>query len=295
MNDQNRQTPVPATASPATMAGGRLPPDPPDAEPPDVPGYQNYRLYADESGFHNAPFYGYGALVIAHERRGDLTAMFDGLRDKHGFDQELKWSRVNSRNLPFAIDVIHQAFARPWMLFHCLVVEQNYVDMTFHEDWQIARRKHWTLFLRKKVEYFNYGASNKAYHIIVDTPPFSYKKAGEATHTIINHTLKRDIGSSLVRTLTSCDSRKMIGIQIADLFLGAVLAARQGEVTAPAKLRVMAVIADYIGWNDLNADTLPGELKFNIWNFQNPRQPRRELTRPLKLLIPHKACRKRDT
>jgi hypothetical protein len=293
MNDHQNQQPLATTASAADPAGGDVPPNPPDAEAPDVPGYQNYRLYADESGFHDAPFYGYGALVIAHERRGDLTKMFDALRVKHGFNHELKWSRVHTHNLPFVLDVIHQVFERPWMCFHCLAVEQNYVDMTFHEDWQIARRKHWGLFLRKKVEFLNNGATNKTYHIIVDTPPFSYKKADEATHTIINHTLKRDIGSSLVRTLTACDSRKMVGIQIADLFLGAVLAARQGEVTAPAKLRVMQTIADYVRWPDLNADTLPGELKFNIWNFQNPKQPRREQTRPIELLIPHRAVRRR--
>jgi hypothetical protein len=174
------------------------------------------------------------------------------------------------------------------MAFHCLVVERSHVNMDLHDDWQQALRKHWAMFLGKKVEFFNHGAKDKAYHVIVDKPPYSYPKADEAAHKIMNYTLKRDVGSPLIRTLTSCDSKNMIGIQVADLLLGAVFAARQGEVTAEPKRRVMAAVADYIGWGDLNADTRPEVLKFNIWNFQDPRLPRRERTRAVQLKIPYK-------
>ena len=43
------------------------------------------------------------------------------------------------------------------------------------------------------------------------------------------------------------------------------------------KRELMKYIASYLGWPDLRADTFPGERKFNIWYFHDPRSGEREL------------------
>ncbi|MGH7283224.1 MAG: DUF3800 domain-containing protein [Polyangiaceae bacterium] len=260
-------------------------------EPPDsigVPGYKNYRGYFDESGFHRAGHYGFGALFIPDERRGSLTGLYKELADKHGFDLELKWTKTSRKFRDFTLAIVDEFFRRNWMMFHCFIAERKYVDMRFHDDIEDARQKHFTLFVQKKIAFLNNGSNGKAYHLVADVLPYSYSRAGEVVHKIAASELKKSVGhQDLIRSFTQCDSKKVRGIQIADLLLGAVLAARQGDVEAASKLAVMQSIADHLGWSDLKSDTMPTEEKFNIWNFQDPNDPRRSKTRAVKLKYPH--------
>lgn len=257
----------------------------PDGTPP-VPGYRNYRVYCDESGIHGARYLAFGGLFMAHERRGDFTALVQGLRDEYGFHHEIKWTKVSMHHIEFFEALVREFFRRPWLLFHCLVVERPYVDMEHHKDFDEVKRKFFALFLQGRLKFLNGSAKTKAYHVIVDPLPSRYAKADEAAHKIVNHTLKRDIGSPLVTKLVTRDSKDAVGIQVADLLLGAVLAGWQGEITAPGKLRLMRYVASHLGWPDTASDTYPHEAKFNIWNFHDPRDQRRTKTRTVRLLVP---------
>ena len=70
-------------------------------------------------------------------------------------------------------------------------------------------------------------------------------------------------------------------MQMGDVLLGAVMAARHGDVTAGPKLAVIERIAGPLGWTDLRADTFPRASKFNVWRFWDPTAgtPRPEITR----------------
>jgi len=50
----------------------------------------------DESGIDGGRYYGFGSLWLAWERRGDLTGQLGELRDRHGFQEELKWNKANT-------------------------------------------------------------------------------------------------------------------------------------------------------------------------------------------------------
>lgn len=80
-----------------------------------------------------------------------------------------------------------------------------------------------------------------------------------------------------------------MGIQVADLLLGATVAAWNNEVTSSSKLRLMKYLASYLGWSDMRSDTYPSEVKFNIWHFHDPRDRRRIRTRAVKLRVPCRA------
>ncbi len=259
-------------------------PDPDGA--PALPGSRNYRIYCDESGIHGAEYIGFGGLIMPHERRGDFTGMVDKLRNAHDFHHEIKWAKVSSRNVDFCEALIGEFFKRTSLLFHCLVVQRSYVDMQHHADYDEVKRKFFALFLEGRLKFLNGRATDKAYHVIVDPLPSRYAKADEATAKIVNNTLKRDLGLPLVTKLITRDSKAAVGIQVADLLLGATLAGWQKEITSAAKLRVTSCVAQHLGWADTSSDTFPREAKFNIWHFQDPRDPRRIRTRQVKLRIP---------
>ncbi len=264
-------------------------------EEPDlpVPGYRNYIIYTDESGMHGGKYYGFGSLWIPWERRGDLVGQIRSLREKHRVEDELKWTNVKRRSAAFVLDVVSWFFERPWMMFHCILVANEDVNRTLHKGRDEAQQKHFSMLLKNKIGYFASGGG-KRYRLRVDPLPSGYDKADEVVQKIVNAQLSKEIGEPLVHDVVTCDSKRTVGIQVADVLLGAVIAAWQGAVEAEAKKRVMLSVAEHLGWADLRHDTNHSEWKFNIWHFHDPvREKRKAETLPVKLKYPMPAFRPR--
>jgi hypothetical protein len=257
-----------------------------------VPGYRNYLIFCDDSGLHGSTHYGFGSLWMPAERRGDIHTRVRQLRSRHRLrPDEIKWNKINAGNRAFYVDLVEEFFRRPWLMFHCLVVRKGYVDKEFHSgNYDLARRKHFAMLLRKKVAFFSAGARDKAYHVRVDKLPSSYAKADEAAFKIVRSTLKNELGVPALHSLITRDSKLSLGIQLADVLLGAVLTEVTGEANAAPKVAVRRAVADHLGWTDLKADTMNQEWKFNIWHFYNPKggEPREVRARRvmLKLAMP---------
>jgi hypothetical protein len=117
--------------------------------------------------------------------------------------------------------------------------------------------------------------------------PSRYKKADEAAHKIVGATLMKELGVAPLKTLVTRDSKQTLGIQIADVLLGAAMSEWQAEATAGPKLHVRRTIAEHLGWPDLKADTHLSEWKFNIWYFYDPTAARRRevASRPVDLKV----------
>lgn len=252
-----------------------------------VPGYRNYVVYTDESGMHRAKYYGFGSLWIPWERRGDFQAQLAELRRRHGLQDELKWSKVTRRTAPFVADVITWFFQRHWMMFHCVVVPRAEVNWKLHLDRDQAEQKHFTMLLKNKIAHFAKGGG-KLYRVRVDPLPWRYPKAGEVVQKILNAQLMAAHGYPLVHDVVACESKKTAGIQVADLLLGCVLGAWQGDVEAEPKRRIMAHLAEHLGWPELEHDTFRHEWKFNVWHFYDSPSgvPRKARSLPLKLKYP---------
>jgi hypothetical protein len=253
-----------------------------------VPGHRNYLIFCDESGTGGGVYYGFGSLWIPWDRRGSFTGLIGGLRDEHRYHDEIKWTNVSRRSEGFYIALLEEFFRRTWLMFHCLVVRKGYVDKEHHKDFDEAKRKHFAMLIKSKIKFFNGNAKDKAYHVRVDPLPSRYKKADEAAHKIVAATLLNELGVAPLKTLFTRDSKDTLGIQLADLLLGATMSEWQAEVTAEPKLRVRRSIAEHLGWDDLKADTRLNEWKYNIWYFFDPSAGRaREVaTRAVKLKVP---------
>jgi len=106
-----------------------------------LPGYRNYLVYCDDSGLHGSTHYAFGSFWIPAERRGDFPALVTALRDVHNMHDEFKWQKINARNEKFYLDLVEMFFRRPWMMFHCLIVEKSYVDKEAHGgDYDLAAK-----------------------------------------------------------------------------------------------------------------------------------------------------------
>lgn len=246
----------------------------------------------DESGIHGARYYGFGSLWMPWQRRGDFAADIQTLRDEHRVQDELKWNRAGSqRNQYFFEDLIDYFFRKPWLAFHCLVVRKASVDRSLHGgDIDLARRKHFTLLLVKKVEACIKAQQNRehTFRIWVDPIHSRYRKAEEAAEIIANNVLRVALGSVRpVDRVIARDSKETPSIQLCDFLLGAVMDSWQVAATSREKRRLEKLIALHLGWADLRADTIPAERKFNIWYFFDRRRTEREPeTRQVNLVYP---------
>lgn len=253
----------------------------PDAE---LPGAKNIAIYCDESGTHGGSHYGFGSLWVSWDRRGDLSALLDRIRQEHSYDHEVKWSNVTRQSLAFYKAVVTAFFSRRWLMFHGVVFARKDIRRSEHATKEEQYLKHLGLLIRKKVVFFAARKSGRVYRLLFDELPHRYKRSHEVALKIANAEIKKVLGETPIHDARLCDSARTAGIQLADLLIGCVLATWQGAVTSAHKRELIAHVADHMGWADMLADTRPDEWKCNIWYFYDPTSgPRRIQTRAVRL------------
>ena len=133
---------------------------------------------------HGSAHYGFGSLWLKWQRRGDFFREFHNICSAHGFDDECKWSRAQRKYyLPFYNDLISYFFQRKWLAFHCLVVRKESVNKEkYHKnDWDLARRKHYTMLLTTKMRKAlnRYHDRQHEFRVYVDPIASRYGKADD--------------------------------------------------------------------------------------------------------------------
>jgi len=228
------------------------------------------------------------------QRRGDFLRDFRQIRTKYSFDRECKWNRASlKQDLPFYKELISYFFEHRWLVFHCLVVRKQIVEKAvYHKnDWDLARRKHYTMLLTQKMRRALKRFPNREheFRIYIDRIPSRYAKADEAMEVISNNILNKEFRNlSPVTSVLTRDSHETPSIQLCDLLLGAVMETWHRRALNSTKLAIRGEIARHLGWSDLDADTHEVERKFNIWYFHDPtREKRLVKTRQVKLLRPY--------
>jgi Protein of unknown function (DUF3800) len=245
-----------------------------DADPP--PGVLRWLISCDESGTGGAPYYGFGSVWMPWQRRGDFSALIQRLRDAHSYYDEIKWHKVSDRSIAFYKALAEAFFRENYLTFQCLVVRQADVDRERHDgDFDLARRKHFTMLLTNKIRRCLRAYKNReqTFRIWVDPINSRYAKADEAVEIIANNVLRAVFGK--IRTVDSVitrDSKDTASIGLCDVLLGAMMETWQKKAHRNAKHELRHWIAEHLGWEDLAHDTYVGEVKFNIWYFYNPQE-----------------------
>ena len=243
---------------------------------------RHFLIFCDESGIHHGNIFGFGSLWLTWERRGDFAAQWSELRKEYFCPGEPKWSKVKPKTLAFYKAAVDLFFERNWLMFHSLVIGKAEVQLSHHQnDWDLARRKHFTMLLAKKIARF--AKPGKVYRVRVDPIPSRYSKAEEACETILRNVLALNsrLPPGTIHSVLPVESKETPGIQLCDILLGAVIACRREDITPEG---AKSELIEYIGFRlgeELRLDTLPGEKKFNIWRFWDPTsgEPRPEKSR----------------
>jgi hypothetical protein len=242
------------------------------------PGVVRRAIYCDESGIGGAQkHYGFGALFMAYQRRGDFAADLAAMQKEHRWPgDEIKWNKCSSSNLSFYKELVDYFFSQSFLFFHCIIVERAWVKIRQYHDgsFDLARRKHFTQFLSNKLARIARVHPKREIwtRVYVDRIPSAYTKAGEAMHVIGNRSARKLAPLSHLAAeagpidgIFECDSKDQLGIQLCDLLLGAVVDTWNQGSTSAHKSALRRHIATYLGWDDLRSDTVPAERKFNIW------------------------------
>jgi hypothetical protein len=259
----------------------------------DPPGVKRFAIFCDESGTHDAPYYGFGTLWMPYQRRGTFSTMMKAVRARLRYpDAELKWQRVKDHTLDANLALVDMFFQTSWLSFHMLVVDRAWVDLGHHDDdLDLARRKHFTQFLANKIARCVrvHRGQETQFRVYADNPfgGSGYAKAHEAAEVIGNNLLAQ-IFKELrpIDRVIACDSKRYNGIQVCDLLLGATMDAWNEASGTEAKAAIKERIAHFLHWPDLRSDTRPEERKFNVWYLVDPRIPRPVTTRAVTLHHP---------
>lgn len=253
---------------------------------------QRWLVSCDESGVGGETHYGFGALWMKEQRRGDFVREVQRIRDTHKYTYECKWQKANNhRYLEFYKELVDFFFKKEWLAFHCFIIRKALIDKNFHDgDYDLARRKHFTGFLVDKIKGCIRANRNakSTFRIWVDKIASRYEKANEAVGIISERILSLELGNgSRIEAVTTRDSKDTPSIQLCDLLLGSTIQAWNKMSESEIKTKLQVHVASYLGWPNLASDTDPSERKFNIWYFHDTRRKKREIeTRKVCLKYP---------
>jgi hypothetical protein len=245
----------------------------------------------DESGTKQTPYYGFGALIMKSDRRGDFVQVFRSLYEQYGIESEVKWNRVNRRTIEFMRELVSWFFRTDWLVFHCIVVRKADIDKELSNgDYDLAWRRFLTLFIENKCKRLVRHAPslNREVRIWCDPIQSRYAKADEALQIIANNMLNKHVGKRCqIVAVRPRNSREVPAIQLCDVLLGAVVTSFLGRPQGEYKLDLQAWIARHLSWPDLLRGTFEKEAKFNIWFFCERNVPRKVFGRAVTLLHPY--------
>lgn len=263
----------------------------PEPDPP--PGVTRWLISCDDTGLHGSPYFGFGTLWMAWQRRGDFQDWIREIRADHPEHQhsEFKWQHVNKRTLATYKDLVTLFFKRAPLAFHCLLVKKSDVDKERHEgDYDLARRKFMTKLITCKVSNLlrAYPERQQTFRVWADPINSRYPKAAEVVQIVSNNVVtgsRSAPGSGpVIDGVLEHDSKDTPSLQLCDVLLGAAAAPWQQECSSQAKLELQQFIATHLGWKDLHADTFLTERKWNTWMFHDPTKQRRRATSRAVLL-----------
>lgn len=220
--------------------------------------------FFDETGLLNNATDKFFILgMVKSLRPHNLTDYIRNLRDKAHFYDEIKWKKVNAKNLPIMKQIVDEFFRSTNNSFACIVLDKAHMDFEkhFNNDFFKAYKSFSVLLLKKSI------TPNEIVTVIADYYSTPAKDEFEATvRNFVNDHTKELLIHSIIRIHSKgCDM-----IQLADLLMGAVnyefkLKNKLILKPNPAKVELLEHIKNELKVNDL-ARALYRD-KFNIILF----------------------------
>ncbi len=233
-----------------------------------IGGGERFVVFADESGTTaKYPCYGIGTLIVPESRLARFNAFVETKLREHGVVGEAKFKKVGTSHglINFALDMWRAVLNHPAARFAVMVVHKG-LYRKWHEGEEEAFYVTYTYQLR-----YVAGLRKGSFDVVIDNRSDSEESRPEVMGIVSNHMLRGLKSDSEIVRVSKEDSKFFPGLQVVDMFTGAVThshAARlkAGCDTNDGKRILIERMAAAGGWDDLCYDTLP-KSPTNIWHF----------------------------
>lgn len=243
-----------------------------------MPGFcppQDYVFFADEAGISNDRFTVVGGICVRGPAIPALHANIEAFRAQHNMNAELKWTKISNQKCEEYKALVDLFFAlnnSNHLHFHALIFDSHQANHAKYNkgDSDVGLSKlYYQLLVHKFARLYpnEIGMSVCVDHRNSSTPLNDLRE-------MINSTLARDhaIPHRPIKQLVSMDSCDDDLLQINDVILGAVCAARNGkhllQETRASKKEIAEKVLSMSGLTSFDQDSPRGVSRFSVWNFR---------------------------
>ena len=221
---------------------------------------KTFNIYCDESTHlpnDGCPYMLLGYICVPYPLIKEAKMAINDIKDKYGFDGEMKWSNINRKTEPMYAELI-EYFFRSNMKFRAVVVKKSEIDesrsgYSFND-----------FYFRMYYQLLHLPTTDAAntYNIYFDIKDTCSHLKLRRLREILGH-------SSSVRNFQFMKSHESQFIQLADVVMGAVnynLRVMEHNLpgTSESKMRIIELIKRYSNMS-LVRSTYPDEEKFNLF------------------------------
>ena len=221
-------------------------------------------VFCDESHpvkHDGSDFFILGCAYAPTEYLEAIKAKIIFLKNKYGYqkDYEIKWSRINGKNLALVKDLIsyvaeeENIFIRVWTVPN--KKEEEYKFVLTHE-------KLYSSMYKNLLKFIFDNLPNKDIDLFFDERNTNSKTNADSIATHFSSCYKRNVKANIV---SSIDEEL---VQIADLFIGATSYECTGLKTSNSKLEVIDLIKCKFGLKRLKIRTSINAIKYSsfVWD-----------------------------
>lgn len=236
---------------------------------------QDFAFYADESGISQDRFTVVGGLCMRAATARQVYGSIREFRAHHGMNAEMKWSKVSNQKLVqyrAFVDLFFALNNTNRIQFHCVAFDSHLWNHTRYNDGDAdigLSKLYYNLILHKFVRRC---AEHGSLFVCLDRRTSSTPLID--LRNIVNSVACRDFGfdASPLKQVISRDSKLDDILQMNDVILGAVCAARNGKHLLAGGREAKRVLArDVLEKSGLTTleDSSPKHInRFTCWNFR---------------------------
>lgn len=236
---------------------------------------QDYIFVADEACISKDRYTVVGGMCMHKSTVDRVLENMREYRAVHGMNAELKWSKISDRKIREYESLIDYFFAMNnvnQIQFHCIIFDSHQWNHGRYNDGDRDKgisKLYYQLLLHKLVKQC--GPAGTCYARLDHR---NSSTSLEELRKMINATAARDhnLADSPLKQLVSVDSKDCDILQLNDVVLGAVAAARNGKhllaTTRQSKARIASRVLEHCGVANFDADTPRAIKRFTVWNMR---------------------------
>ncbi|MFN6077559.1 MAG: DUF3800 domain-containing protein [Fluviicola sp.] len=198
-----------------------------------------------------------GSIWIPSDYRKEFKDSIKQIKTKYNYRNEIKWNKVSPSNLAFYLELIDYFFSTDNTRFRAIMIEAEKVNMVkFHnDDSELSFYKFYYQLLHHWILDFN------DYSIFID---HKVNKDFTRIHKLKDVLSNANLFSS-IENVQALPSNELVGIQMADLLMGALNGKVNGKTSSEAKHAVIKKIEEFLGKEI--APTPKAEINFNVFKI----------------------------